>query len=199
MKCPASTPVEAGHLELGLLPLHCIVKERRVNYLHTILKSDKEKMLFKFFMAQWEDPTKQDWTEQIKTDLSDLKLKLSLEEIESKSKTTFKNMVKVKIKEYALDSLNEKKFQHSKMDDVIFTELKIQEYLVSEELSLSQKQNVFLFRTRMSDFHENFRGGNPSIPCKMCSFHLDSQNHSVNCEEIRKHLNMSGKYDEIYM
>ena len=43
------------------------------------------------------------------------------------------------------------------MDDVIFTELKIQDYLVSEELSLAQKQNIFLFRTRMSDFHENFR------------------------------------------
>ena len=198
LKCPSTTPAEAGHLELGLLPLPCIVKQRRVNYLHCILKSDKQKMLYKFFMAQWEDPTKQDWTELVKKDLSDLKIKLSLEEIESKSKITFKNLVKVRIQEYALDSLNEKKFQHSKMDDVIFTELKIQDYLVSEELSLAQKQNIFLFRTRMSDFHENFRGGNQSIPCKMCSLHVDSQNHSVNCIEIRKHVKMSGKYDDIF-
>ena len=107
-------------------------------------------------------------------------------------------MVKVRIQEYALDSLNEKKFQHSKMDEVVFTELKIQEYLLSKKLSLSQKQTIFLFRTRMCNFHENFRGGNPSIPCKMCGSHLDSQNHSVNCEEIKKHVKMSGKYEEIF-
>ena len=32
-------------------------------------------MLYKFFLAQWENPTKQDWTEQIKKDLSDIRPK----------------------------------------------------------------------------------------------------------------------------
>ena len=54
-QCPSSTPAEACHLELGLLPLECIVKERRVNYLHYILTSDPSKMLYKFFVAQWEN------------------------------------------------------------------------------------------------------------------------------------------------
>ena len=60
LQCPSTTPTEAGHLELGLLPLHCIVKERRVNFHQTLLKLDKEKILHKFFVSQWENPTKQD-------------------------------------------------------------------------------------------------------------------------------------------
>jgi hypothetical protein len=35
--------------------------------------------------------------------------------------------VKLKIKEYLLAKLNEKKYTHSKMDDLLFTELQIQD------------------------------------------------------------------------
>ena len=195
---PCTTPGEAGHLELGLLPVHCIVKERRVNYLHYILKSDKTKMLYKFFMAQWEDPVKQDWTEMIKTDLADLGIKPNLEEIESKSKMSFKNMVKIKTKEFALDNLNLSKFKHSKMDNLIYTELKIQDYLLSEEISVQQKRILFQFRTRMSNFADNFRGPNPPVPCKICCMHVDSQNHAVNCVETMKNVKETGKYEEIF-
>ena len=71
---------------------------------------------------------------------------------------TFKKMVKIKIKEFALNSLNELKYEHSKMDNVIYTELKIQKYLMSEQLSVEQKRTIFHFRTRMANFSENFRG-----------------------------------------
>ena len=89
-QCPFSTPAEAGHLELGLLPLNCIIKQRRVNYLHYILKTDKSKLLYKFFMAMWEDEIPQDWTEQIRIDLADLNIKHDLSYIESQSKLSFK-------------------------------------------------------------------------------------------------------------
>ena len=198
LQCPCTTPGEAGHLDLGILPVHCIVKERRVNYLHYILKSDKSKMLYKFFMAQWEDPVRQDWTELVKADLDDLGIKLSLEEIERKSKMSFKNLVKIKIKEFALDSLNMVKIKHSKMDNILYTELKIQDYLLSEEISVQQKRILFKFRTRMSNFEENFRGLNPPVPCKICCMHVDSQNHAVNCFETMKNVKVRGNYDEIF-
>ena len=198
LKCPSTTPTEAGHLELGLLPLHCIVKERRVNFLHSLLNIDDDKMLSKFFKTQLEHPTKRDWTESIKKDMSDLKINLSFSEIKSKSSLSFKNMVKIKVKEFALDLLNMKKFDHSKMDDLVFTELKIQKYLLAEELSVNQKQTIFAFRTRMSDFSENFRNGGPSTPCKICNLHIDSQAHGVNCPEVLKNVNKTGNYQEIF-
>ena len=149
-------------------------------------------------MAQWEDPVKKDWTELIKTDLADLGIEPNLEEIEAKSKMSFKKLVKIKIMEFALDNLNMSKFKHSKTDNLLYTELKIQDYLLSEETSVQQKRILFKFRTRMSNFTENFRGPNPPIPCKICNMHVDSQNHAVNCIETMKNVKETGKYDEIF-
>ena len=142
--CPFSVPAEAGHLELGLVPVRFIVKERRVNYLHYLATSEKDKLLYKFFMTQWTNPCKSDWTEKVKVDLADLNIRQDLAFISSFSKLSFKNLVKQRIKEYSLDVLNERKYRHTKMDDVLYTELKIQDYLLSEELTVDQKL-VFVF------------------------------------------------------
>ena len=155
-------------------------------------------LLHKFFVAQWENPSKQDWTEQVRKYLKDLQINLSLSEIRSKSTLVFKNMVKMRVREFALDSLNMKKFEHTKMDELVFTELKIQKYLESEELTVNQKRNIFALRTRMADFGENFRNGGPSIPCKMCGLHVDSQTHAVNCQEILNSVKVTGNYQEIF-
>ena len=71
-------------------------------------------MLYKFFLAQWKCPSKQDWTEQVRLDLTDLGLEKNLDLIQSKSQFSFKNLVKIKTKEFALDLLNESKYKHSK-------------------------------------------------------------------------------------
>ena len=197
-KCPLSTPQEAGHLELGLIPLSIIVKERRVNYLHYILNSDKSKMLYKFFMAQWESPSKQDWTEQVKQDLTDLGIEKNLDFIKSKSQFSFKNLVKIKTREFALDLLNENKYKHSKMENLIFTELKIQEYLTSESITVEEKRNIFYYRTRMANYSENYRGQDPPKPCQICHLHVDCQKHAISCVETLKHVENIGDYEEIF-
>ena len=47
-------------------------------------------------------------------DLKDLEIDLSLEEMKSKSKNSFKRLVKIKAKEYALDHLLRLKEKHKK-------------------------------------------------------------------------------------
>ena len=197
-QCPVSIPAEACHLELGLVPIHCIVKERRLNYLHYLVTSDKDKLLYRFFLAQWENPCKSDWTKQTKVDLADLQIKEDLSFISSFSKLSFKKLVKLKIKEFSLDKLNEKKYTHSKMDDLLYTELEIQDYLLSEELSVAQKRVVFLYRTRMAKYSENYRGKDPPKPCRVCQLHVDCQAHGVVCPETLKHTKTLGKYEEIF-
>ena len=58
--------------------------------------------------------------------------------------------------EYALDWLNQKNFEHTKMDNLVYTELQIQDYLLDEHISTEQKRNIFKFRTMMSDFAGNY-------------------------------------------
>ena len=124
-------------------------------------------------------PLKEDRTEQVKLDLKELHIEENLSNLKSMSEIQFKEMVKRKMKEMVLDDLNERKMIHSKMDNLFYTDLKTQDYLLSDDTTVKQKRNLFLFRTRMADYNDNFRGGNLPLPCKICKLHLDSQSHSV--------------------
>ena len=96
--------------------------------------------------------------------------------------------MKQRITEYSLDVLNKRKCRHTKTDDVLYTELKIQDYLLSEELTVDQKRDVFLYRTRMANYSENYRVKDPPKPYKVCKLHVDCQTHGVRCLEKRKHI-----------
>ena len=75
---PISTPIESLYLEMGCIPLRFIIMGRRIMYLHYLINLDTEEMLYKFFIAQWENPVRNDWTETIKKDLEFLKIKADL-------------------------------------------------------------------------------------------------------------------------
>ena len=198
-QCPMTTPKEACHLELGLLPIGCILKARRANYFHYLVNSEQDAMLFKFFQAMYENPSIDDWTEQAARDLKDLEIEEDFSYFKSVSKIKFKKIVKLKTKEFALDNLNEEKFKHSKMENLVYTNLEVQNYLISEELTLSQKRNIFLFRTRMADYADNYGGSSSQvIPCKVCSMHSDCQAHSMTCLETLKSITQKGNYSEIF-
>ena len=51
LNAPISTNVESLYLELGLIPIHIIVKSRRVKFLHYPTRLSESKMLFKVFHA----------------------------------------------------------------------------------------------------------------------------------------------------
>ena len=71
LEVPGSTPNEAFFLELGVLPVEAIIKARRINYLHSVLQRDKGSMLYTFFVTQWNNPTRGDWTLAVQEDLTD--------------------------------------------------------------------------------------------------------------------------------
>ena len=113
MKTPFSTPSESLYLELGIVNIETTVKSRRIKYLHYLTTREESEMIFKFFTTQWKYPTnKKDWTEMVKSDLEDFKITIDLEYIKSKSSLSFKNLVKVKAKEFAFNKFMESKNNH---------------------------------------------------------------------------------------
>ena len=195
---PGSTPTEAFYLELGVLPISVIIKARRLNYLHTVLSADKKGMLFSFFMTQWHNPTRGDWTEQVKEDLEDFNIPCAFEFIRSKSKEAFKRLVKTRAKEYALNKLLGKQASHSKMEKLRYSELKIQNYFLDEKLKPKEMKTLFRFRTRMEKFGENFRGGNDHVVCPLCKIHLDNQELSLQCPVLKEEVKVNGDLADIY-
>ena len=192
-------PKEANYLELGLIPIKFIIKARRINYLHDILRSDENGMLYKFFQAQSECPSKEDWSEQVKMDLKDLQIKEDIPILKTMTKIGVKTIVKKQLRQSVLDALNVEKYRHSKMDNLVYIEFKMQEYFLSEELTTTQKRIIFLFRTRMANFKENFRGFSPPLPCKICGMEIDSQSHAVICFQTLRFTTTKGNYDEVFL
>ena len=187
-EAPRSTPSEALYLELGILPLSVTVKVRRLCYLHNILKSQKQGMLYKVFITQWLYPTTGDWVLQVKKDMKDFQIESDFEWIARKSKESFKNLVKEKAKEYALNKLIGKKSTHSKLEKLDYLDLSLQSYLSNENLSVDEKRTVFLYRTRMAKFGENFKSGKPFTVCPLCQLHYDSQFLALKCPVIKKQI-----------
>ena len=97
LNTPFSVPAEAVYLELGCLNIETIIKSRRLNYLHYLVKQDESSMLQQFFMAQWKYPVnKNEWTEQVKIDLVDFGFQVDLEKVKEKSKNSIKSQIKIK-------------------------------------------------------------------------------------------------------
>ena len=197
LEVPKSTPKEAFFLELGVLPINVIIKARRVMYLHNILKQDKRSMLYSFFITQWNNPTKGDWTEYVKQDLEDFHIDISFESIQNKSKNSFKKLIKARAEEYALSRLISVKNTHSKLSNLSYNSLIMQNYLTGEDLP-STKKILFKMRTRMARFGENYRGTSGPNICPLCQTHPDNQQTSFQCKEIRKKIEIKGKLEDIY-
>ena len=195
---PVSTPQEALYLELGIMPIDMVIKVRRVMYLHSLLRRNEDEMLSKFFMMQYNNPVKGDWTETVRADLRELNIAENFMDIRSKTKEAFKKHVKQKARDVALEQLLDKKSKHSKMKNLEYTELKMQKYFQETQFTKEQTHFIFKFRTRMAPFGENYRGGRDEIPCPACGKHRDSQALLVKCEVFQKHFNSCIDIQNIY-
>ena len=92
----------------------------------------------------------------------------------------------------------EKKEIHSKLDNLFYRELKLQNYFYDEEVTCSQAQVIFSFRTRMSNFSENYPGREGTKGCPLCQNHLDLQKLSFQCSVVKDSVEIRGSYSNIF-
>ena len=195
---PSTVPTAALYLETGSLRINTVIKVRRVNYIHYLVKLDRTEMLSKFFHCQWFDNKKHDWCFQAKQDLLDFNLPTCLKQIESKSHYSWKKLVKEKAREYEFESLlelKENKYE-SKLGMLNYSEFKMQTYL--SEYSKGQAQTILRYRTRMSYYSDNFKGKAEIRPCPLCGNHEDKQSLSFQCEEVKKNVDFMQPYEFLF-
>ena len=81
--------------------------QRRLMYLHNILKKPKNELIRKVYETQKSLPTKNDWYNLVSEDKNKLGLSVSDEQISTMSKSSFKTLVVKAVRTYALNCLNE--------------------------------------------------------------------------------------------
>ena len=132
-------------------------------------------MLSKFFWAQWENPTKSDWTLDVMKNLEEFGIVKNLDKIQSMSKYSFKKLVMKKAREFEFDRFLNIKASKSKMSNLSYTCLEIQDYLLLKSMNTSQAKALFKFRLRMAPFGDIFRGGSNKVLFPLCGLHPDVQ------------------------
>ena len=97
LNAPRTTPKEMLFLELGVIPLREIIRERRLGFLYYILKENPKSMIHRFFLSQMKNPNKKDWVTTILDDLKHLGVNKTMEDIRNMKKGTYMNMIKQRL------------------------------------------------------------------------------------------------------
>ena len=195
---PRQSPFESFFLETGVMNFETIVKSRRIVYYHNLLKRNKSQMIYSFLMTQISKPSKKDWIHQVNEDLEDFEIDPSIPYLQSLSFNSLKTIVKNKSKIFALKVFIDQKSQHSKMKNLKYSDLKMQEYLLSPTLSLETKKIILRWRISMELFGENFKAGRKEVLCPFCKLHKDSQSESFRCKVLKGEINIVGKYEHVF-
>ena len=89
-------------------------------------------MMYQVLQATREQPTKKDFVKKCEEYLKVLNINLTFEEISQMSKHKFKNLVKERTTEAGFQYLLEEKAKQTKILDLQYSKLKMQEYFCAE-------------------------------------------------------------------
>ena len=173
-------------------------------YLHHILWRPKKERLRKFYEAQKTKLSKGDWAKTVEDDRIEIDVNMDDEMISTISKHKFKELVKKSVQKKAFDDLILMKKTHSKMDNLNYDQLKIQNYLKTDsKMTNDEKQLLFRMRTRMTDVKLNFKNKYVDHLCLLGQIEEESQSHLMECLILKDKCealkeNMEVEYKDIY-
>ena len=183
---PISTPGAALYLESGTVPIHLIMKAKRIMYFHHILTRSREALTSQALWAQIEKPGKGDWYLVVAEDIKLLGLHdiLTIEKIQDMSKETLKDLLKKHVRKTAYQELNAKKLSLTKISNLHYDTLNIQPYLLID-IPRRLKRILFKWRTRMIKVGWNY--GSKSL-CPLCQGADDTQEHLLQCTKLNDNI-----------
>ena len=99
-------------------------------------------------------------------------------------RSSFEKLVKKKESANSLGYLNSKKLKHSKVLHIKHSELKMQDYIQPNSMSIQEVKFAFSLRSRMVDIRGNFENKYSDILCPVCKKEEDRQPHLLVCEGL---------------
>ena len=86
------------------------------------------------------------------------------------------------------------------MDNLNYTELKLQNYLQDPDISVPEAKTLYRYRTRSAKYKENMKTSYTatSLACPLCQVQPDTQQHSLQCPVVRDNTQVEGRYQDIF-
>ena len=107
-----------------------------------LLHVRRNELIYKVYQVQKLSPEPNDWVSQLQKDKDDLNITLTDEQVTSMSKCTFKNYIKSKMECYVAQHFEYIKNTHTKSQNFEKFSGKPQEFLLSKNLNVEEKQNL---------------------------------------------------------
>ena len=188
-------------LEMGVLPVKYVIMQRRMNFLHYILNQSTESMIYKVFETLKEDSRKGDFVALTNIDRVELHIPFNDTEIQEMAKKTWKELVKKKVKEKAFESLVEENSRKDKTRTVVFTKLKMTQYL-SENGRTSLSKLIFAVRSKTLDIKEWNSWSYSDNICIACKKEVETMDHFMTCKTYKSDtekdwININGDENDI--
>ena len=159
---------------------------RRLSFLKYILHEDEDSLIRRFFEAQVQNPIKNDWASQVKMDLEQLDMNMTIDDVFTIPKYGFKKMLKEKVKVAAYKYLTEIQMTKSKAKELSYDCLSLQQYLCSSNsMNISEKQFVFNARSNMFEMKCYYKQGKSDLICGACKNGEENQLHLLHCEALK--------------
>ena len=77
-------------------------------------------------------------------------------------------------------------------------ELRLQKYLKTDCIPVHEAKNLFRYRVKVADFKENYGNRYEDKVCPLCTIHMDTQTHSVQCVQVKESVSVNGNYSDIF-
>ena len=184
---PKSTPRIGLYAECGKIPIRNIIQTRRLLFYWHILHLEETELVFRFYLAQKFKPGKNDWILTVYKDMKELGITMSDNEVKKISLIKFKEIVLSKIKIFVRKSFEKKR--GSKTAEMNLDTVNPSSYLFSKLLNKTEIQTLFKLRTRTIDVKKNQESSyKNNMWCRVCCLFTESQEHLLDCHEIRKKL-----------
>ena len=193
-------PTEFNYLETGTMKLRHILTFRRLMYHHHILTRSDDETIKKIYYKQKENYVRGDWYELLLNDFKFINKSINEDEICAMTKTEYKIVVKKLVEKAAFTYFMQLKSKHSKINEVIYKELKIQPYLTSKLFN----NNETSLRSRCHESKLNFKNMyKQDLLCTFgCKVIEDQQHIFTSCDKIGSRLGIKTKptikYEHIF-
>ena len=197
LDCAANTSNTIKYLELGVYPIRFEIMKRTVVFLQYILKQEKSSMIYQVLKATLDNPTKNDFGKICKDYLNVLDIKLSFEEIEKLTEWSFKKLAKEKTEKAALKYLLSEKEKQSKISNIAYEKLKIQEYL-SGGCNVKLAKLIFKARSQTLDIKTHKKWKYADNLCSGCKVKEETGQEILECKKLNDNCNGSVKYSDFY-
>ena len=160
-----------------------------------IMHRGNHELTKKMLMSQKEVELKGDFYQQVRNDMNSLNI---TEMIESNSKEKLKKIIDDNVRRAAYVFLLAKATAHSKVNHIMYTDLKGSVYFYDHRFTSEKAKLVFKFRTRMFGVRNNFRNKYSCTLCPLCGLEEDSQQHMFDCKIVLNYHTPTTHHDDMY-